>query len=225
MTFFVKNKSLFFASLSTISFCPWAPAPEFSNLQMLSAILSSINSLIYTLLAFLVPLYFSIKALLRQYTVSIVPHSLPAAATTFDDSEVPSTFINAASTDSEAKTAATTTNPASSSNSAWLHYWAILAVVHCFTGVYERIVLPLVGNAFIYHCAKYAGIYWLSKDDAIAARTLWNGIIGPFVSKYENDADLLIQNCKQKGRAALAHSIQVARNFASKNAQKNIKTE
>lgn len=198
----------------------WVKSPE--SIRMLSALISNVNSLIYTLLAFVIPLYFSIKALLRQYTVIIVQNGNNiVTSSSNDDSEVPSTFITLQDT---SKTSADSNAGSPSVSSAWLHYWAIIAVVHCFTGIYERAILPIVGNSLIYHCAKYFGIFWLSKDDAIAARTLWNGLIGPFVSKYESDVDALIQDSKQKARALMAQSIKTLRSLSSKS-QKIIKTE
>ena len=217
---------------------------------MFSALLSGLNSLLYTVLAFLFPLYFTIKALLRQYTVGIIvaPTSFASAsfnesegtmpASASDDSEVPSSFIEAINPSVKAATVTTTTNyistlsiqsqsPSASPNSSssWLHYWAILAVIHCFTGIYERILLPFVGNAFVYHCAKYAGIYWLAKDDAKAARALWTAAVAPIAAKYEKEVDRLVQISNQKARILAAKSIASIRKFSiqSRTAASSVK--
>ena len=183
---------------------------------MLSALLSAFNSLIYTVLAFCIPLYFTVKALLRQYTVSIVaPTSFASACIQGnDDSEVPSSFIEPAmvkpilKTESSGNFSSSASTPApSSSSSAWLHYWAILAVLHCCTGLYERTFLPLFGNSFLYHCAKYFALYWLTRDEAQASRSLWTALVAPFAVKYEKEADRLVQNCREQGRQLFTKSV------------------
>lgn len=203
---------------------------------MFSSLLSALNSLIYTLLAFIFPLYWSIKGLLRQYTVSIVPvesgnvsvNGLSSAhtpsrnglsfGTDDDDSEVPSTFIETTETDKLIKTTESvcettnnsmnsTHNNPSTSTSSWLHYWILLASIHCITGLYERVLLPLIGNSFFYYCSKYISIYWLAKNDAQAAQTLWTALIAPFVSKHEQAVDEFVQISIQQARANFAKSL------------------
>jgi hypothetical protein len=185
---------------------------------MLDALLSAVNSVIYTTLAFLVPLFFTVKSLLRQYTVTIVaPTSFASASVdnaAEDESEVPSTFIEPSP--SAFKTATVKTDPTPSNTSAWLYYWAILALVHCFTGLYERLVLPFVGNSLLYHSAKYAGLYWLAKDEAQGSRALWTALIAPFAAKYEKDADQLVQLVKEQGKITLAKSVASLRQLKTK---------
>lgn len=233
-------------------------------MTMLVSFVATFNSFIYTLLAFVFPLYWSIKGLLRQYTVRIVSIddksksksksfletvsvsvsgnsglketnastvAVNAPITTAfswneDDSEVPSTFIETTETEAETikllKTEQRVFNSGSPANvpgastsipynhttssdssyvSAWLHYWVILAVVHCLTGVYERIFLPFFGNSFFYHCIKYISIYWLAKNDAKAAQTLWNSVFAPFVAKHEQEVDEFVRITVQQSRA------------------------
>ena len=109
-----------------------------------------------------------------------------------------------------------TTSATPAGNSAWLHYWAILALVHCFTGLYERLVLPFVGNSLLYHSAKYAGLYWLAKDDARGAKTLWTAVIAPFAAKYEKDADQFVQIVKEQGKITFAKSVASLRQLKTK---------
>ena len=89
-------------------------------------------------------------------------------------------------------------------------------MVHCFTGLYERLVLPFVGNSLLYHSAKYAGLYWLAKDEAKASRALWTGLIAPFAVKYEKEADLFVQVVKEQGKITLAKSAASFRQLRSK---------
>lgn len=211
---------------------------------MFSAVVSGFNSLLYTLLAFVLPLYFTVKALLRQYTVGIVPTSFASASVnetecavpvSGEDSEVPASFIeavnsnvnnfkatfNSTSVNSSAAVAAAPSN----SSAAWLHYWAILAVVHCFTGIYERIILPFVGNSVIYHCAKYAGIYWLAKDEAKASRALWTAVVAPFAAKYEKEVDRLVQVVGQQTRVMAAKSIASLRQIRARSVKIPLKVD
>lgn len=191
---------------------------------MFSALLSAINSLLYTTIAFLLPLFFTAKSLLRQYTVTIVaPTSFASASVDNaggeDESEVPSSFIETSVNGFKAANAfvaSPSAAAASVNNSSWLHYWAILALVHCFTGLYERLVLPFVGNSLLYHSAKYAGLYWLAKDEAKASRALWTGLIAPFAVKYEKEADLFVQVVKEQGKITLAKSAASLRQLRSK---------
>ncbi len=211
---------------------------------MFSAVVSGFNSILYTLLAFVFPLYFTVKALLRQYTVSIVPTSFASASVnetdcavpvSVEDSDVPASFIEAVnsnvnnfkSTFNSAainSSAAVATAP-SISSAAWLHYWAILAVVHCFTGIYERIILPFVGNSLIYHCAKYAGIYWLAKDEAKASRALWTAVVAPFAAKYEKEVDRLLQVAGQQARVMAAKSIASLRQIRARSVKIPLKVD
>ena len=208
---------------------------------MFASLFTALNALIYTLLAFIFPLYWSIKGLLRQYTVIIVPvesgsgveggSEVPRAHTgtgnvhfgNDDDSEVPSTFIKATTeTDKLIKTTElgceainnsmnsihNNKAPTSASASAWIHYWVLLASIHCITGLYERVLLPFVGNSFFYYCSKYISIYWLAKNDAQAAQTLWTALFAPFVSKHEQAVDEFVQIfIIQQARANFAKSL------------------
>lgn len=191
---------------------------------MFSALFSVINSLLYTTLAFLIPLFFTAKSLLRQYTVTIVaPTSFASAivdnAAGEDESEVPSRFIEPSVhgfKTANAFVVSPSSAAAAANNSSWLYYWAILALVHCFTGLYERLVLPFVGNSFLYHSAKFAGLYWLAKDEAKASRALWTGLIAPFAVKYEKEADLFVQAVKEQSKITLAKSSASLRQLRSK---------
>lgn len=186
---------------------------------MFSTLLSTLNSLIYTLLAFCVPLYFTVKSLLRQFTVSIVP-SANINMDGNDDSEVPATFIESKpifKTESLSSNSFMTTGNGSSSSSAWLYYWAILAVIHCFTGLYERTLLPIFGNSFLYYCAKFFALHWLSRDEAQASRSLWTAFLAPFAVKYEKDVDRFVQNCREQGRLMVTKSVASLREISIKN--------
>lgn len=198
-----------------------------SNLLMLSGLISVVNSLLYTALAFIVPLYFTLKALLRQYSVSIVAPTSFASASIIhessDDSEVPSVFIEpvvesvkASINESFNKSSTLTSSTSSTCSTNWIYYWALLAVLHCLTGAYERVLLPLFGNALLYYSAKYAAIYWLAKEDARVARSLWNSLLAPLVAKHEKDVDRAVQVCGEQGRALFAKSINTLRQTRSK---------
>lgn len=189
---------------------------------MFATLLAALNSLLYTTFAFLLPLFFTAKALLRQYTVTIVaPTSFASASVdnAQDESEVPSSFIEPSSNGFKAS-AASVVSPsataASANSSSWLHYWALLALVHCVTGLYERVILPFVGNSLLYYSAKYAGLYWLTKDEAKASRALWTAAIAPFAAKYEKEADLFVQVAKEQGKIALAKSVASIRQLRNK---------
>ena len=203
--------------------------------SLISTFLSVLNSLVYTTLAFIIPLFFTVKALLRQYTVSIVEveaegedESVSEASpspgriyNTGDDSEVPSSFIEAAPIETVKSTAPVTSSnvnipatPAISSN--WLHYWTILAVLHCVTGVYEAVILPLLGNTLFYHCAKYALIYWISRNDAQASKSVWTALVAPIAVKYERDADGLVQSVKDQSRVVAARAVRAIKNYSVK---------
>lgn len=197
---------------------------------MFSALLSALNTLIYTLLAFAFPLYCSIKALLRQYAVSIVaPTSFASGSVdNFDDSEVPSTFIHPTETLKQGLSyslavspSTITSTPQSQSATSWLHYWSLLAVIHCVTGLYELLLLPFLGNSLLYYTAKYSAIYWLARDDAKAARGIWTAVLAPFAAKYEKEADHIVQVCKSQGRVYLAKSITSLRQFSLKSGIKS----
>jgi hypothetical protein len=191
---------------------------------MFAALLATINSLLYTTLAFLLPLFFTAKCLLRQYTVTIVaPTSFASAsvdnATGEDESEVPSSFIETSSNgfkSSITSIVSPSSTVASVNSSSWLYYWAISALVHCVAGVYELLILPFVGNSLLYYSAKYVGLYWLTKDEAKASRSLWTAIIAPFAVKYEKDADLFVQAVKEQGKIAFAKSVASLRQLRSK---------
>lgn len=191
---------------------------------MLAALLSAFNSLIYIALAFVFPLYCSVKALLRQYTVSIVvaPTSFASGSVdNVDDSEVPSSFIEPTvetlkhgmtQSYSQAQQSSQQSN-----TSAWLHYWSLLAVIHCITGLYELVLLPFLGNSLLYFTAKYSAIYWLARDDAKAARSIWTAVVAPIAAKYEKEADQIVQVCKSQGRVYLAKSITSLRQLSLKS--------
>ena len=194
---------------------------------MFGALLSAVNSLIYTFLAFCLPAYFTVKSLLRQYTVSIVaPTSFASGSMNLeDDSEVPSNFIEPVKSLLKTETTSYVSNTnvtpnaiPTNSHSAWLQYWAILAVLHCATGLYERVFLPLFGNSFLYHCAKYFALYWLTRDEAQASRTLWTALVAPFAAKYEKEADRLVQACRSEGRRLVTQSVASLREFSRKTA-------
>lgn len=190
---------------------------------MFATLLSALNSLLYTTFAFLLPLFFTAKSLLRQYTVTIVaPTSFASASVDNageDESEVPSSFIEPSSNGFKAS-ATSVVSPsaaaASANSSSWLHYWAILALVHCVTGLYERLILPFVGNSILYFSAKYAGLYWLAKDEAKASRALWTAVIAPFAAKYEKEADLFVQVAKEQGKIAFSKSVASLRQLRTK---------
>ena len=188
---------------------------------MFGALLSAVNSLIYTFLAFCLPAYFTVKSLLRQYTVSIVaPTSFASGSMNLeDDSEVPSNFIEPVKPLLKTETTSYVVNStvnSTNSSSAWLQYWAILAVLHCATGLYERVFLPLFGNSFLYHCAKYFALYWLTRDEAQASRTLWTALVAPFAAKYEKEADRLVQACRSEGRRLVTMSVASLRELSRK---------
>lgn len=190
------------------------PLSSFKKM-FIASVISGLNSLFYSLLAFVIPLFFTVKALLRQYTVGIMPTSFASASVnvTKDDGQDDSAFIEAINPNTKPVSSSFTVSSTSaaelspSNAHAWLHYWAILAVIHCLTGIYELVVLPFVGNSFLYHCAKYAGIYWLAKDEAKASRALWTAVIAPFAAKYEKEADKLVRLANQNGRVFIAKSV------------------
>lgn len=210
--------------------------------KMIGKLISAVDALVYTFLAFIVPFYWTCKALLRQFTHS---ETLSASKKTTslvetnqeeDESIVPTTAneeediefttIPASFTSLQKPTAATsaasnqpqiqasTVNGNQSFLVNWLYYWALLSVFHVCTRLYELIVIPLLGNSMLYRFGKLGVLLWLNHDASGApARLAWNSVIGPLVSKYESDIDALVAAAQFKARSAVLSCYSAAREF------------
>lgn len=206
-----------------------------------NSLIQTINALLYTLLAFLVPLYWTCKSILRQYTSVIIatsaqPIESEELEVEMNDMVVPSTFTeekskvesySAAVSSSSSNATPQTQTPTSTQipqSRQWLYYWSLLAIVHCFTGIYERVLLPLVGNSFLYRCTKFAGIYWLAANDAYGAQVTWNSFVGPLVSKHEKDVDALVALLSRHVRQASAKAVTAAKSVLHEKIISKIKT-
>ncbi len=207
---------------------------------MLGKLISATEALIYTFLAFIVPFYWTCKALLRQFTHSdaltvSAPMSIGVKTTADEsivpqeaeeDGEVPMSSIPAfapseskplMTTLSKPFTASSTTAIAGNFNTSlvnWLYYWALLAAFHVLTGLYELIVVPVLGSSSLYRLGKLGVLVWMNHDEMGApARLAWNSLIGPMVSAYERDFDALISRCQVAMRTAAVNVYSSGRSF------------
>ena len=190
------------------------------HLTMLGKLISAIDALIYTFLAFVVPFYWTCKALLRQFTHSaaVSTTSKPvitvttAAAEAEEESlvsvvsaqateeveftSIPASFSSLSKPQSTSlSTTASTSANASSQNVLvnWLYYWALLSVFHVLTGAYEVVIVPVLGNSILYRLGKLGLLLWMNHDaSGNPARLAWNSVVGPVVSAYERDVDALV---------------------------------
>lgn len=208
---------------------------------MIGKLISAVDALVYTFLAFIVPFYWTCKALLRQFTHSeplIVPKQasvveaneeeesiVPTAAAANEEEDIEFTTIPASFTSLQKPTPAasnqaqTQSSPSSATGHQsflvnWLYYWALLSVFHVCTRLYELIVIPLLGNSMLYRFGKLGVLLWLNHDASGApARLAWNSVIGPLVSKYEQDVDALVAAAQYKARSAALNCYSAARDF------------
>ena len=202
--------------------------------NMLGKLISALDALIYTFLAFIVPFYWTCKALLRQFThstamplPSLVEESIvPQTAEAEDDGEVPMTSIPSSFASSDAKPVASINAPIASTSAStsnqlnqsvlvnWLYYWALLSVFHVLTGAYELAIIPLLGNSFLYRLGKLGVLVWMNHDaNGAPARLAWNSLVGPLVSAYERDVDALIARCQVALRTGAARAFASGRAF------------
>lgn len=162
--------------------------------KMIGKLISAADALVYTFLAFIVPFYWTCKALLRQFThsetlstskktTSLVETNqeenesiVPTSATTANDEDIEFTTIPASFTSLQKPTAsisaasnqpeiqAATANGEQSFLVNWLYYWALLSVFHVCTRLYELIVITLLGNSMLYRFGKLGVLLWLNHD-------------------------------------------------------------
>lgn len=193
------------------------PALHMALASFLSAagVAALLDRLLYTVLGFVVPLYWTVKALLRLFTSAAVPLRADALVPGAEDNAtVPDDFPGlspitlsaalekgagapfSASAGSLAGTAAQTvvTN--------WLHYWCVLAGVHLLVALYGLLVAPFFGYSLLVRVAKLALIGWLATGpDAEAARWMWTSFVAPVAAKHEADLDALVAWAASQSRA------------------------
>lgn len=204
---------------------------------MLGKLISSLDSLIYTFLAFIVPLYWTCKALLRQFThsaavasktaapvgeeeESVVFNQAAAAAAAAETDDIEMSSIPVSFSPSKPRTAAapaaeTVQNAAAQSVLVnWLYYWALLSVFHVSTRAYELLLLPLLGNSVLYRLGKLGVLAWMNHDGTgTPARLAWNSVLGPVVSAYERDVDACVARAQVAIRASVARFYASGREF------------
>lgn len=203
-------------------------------LPSLTALVNILDATVYTLFGFVIPLYWTAKALLRQFI-----HTAPIASSASSAlgalgavesvvPEVDSIELTPIASMSGEKQEATvpmvqtgptvsvtlpTALPVSLVN--WLYYWSLLAILHLTTGTYERIVVPLLGSSLVYRIGKLGLVFWLgaSSEDARPARLCWTALVGPLAAKYERPLDVLLQRLQTRGKIVSAHAITTLRQF------------
>jgi hypothetical protein len=209
---------------ATLRHCPFE-----MNMHL---VVNWLDSVVYTVLGFMVPLYWTCKALLRHFTSSAVA-SRDRVSAAADEAEVP--VSPASSTDmftpigvavSEGKGALSAPGPVAGETVAnWLYYWCILSALHLALGVYGVLFVPLFGPSTLVRVGKLVLLGWLGgSPDARAARWTWHVVIGPVVAKHEADVDVLIRVAGYKAANYAAIAISKAKMLMHSFASKKVKS-